>query len=237
MGGLETRALAMALSMFSLLAGITTDLYADAPEQFFLGLVSQDYPLESSYEPVVLAMPEVRRPDDIIIEDIYLLPEAAQALELLFDAAAGAGYTLYAVSGYRSYPTQETLYKRKVGDVGEEEAVRLVAPPGASEHQSGLAMDINGQSTIAVDTRQAFGESPEGLWVQANAHLFGFTVRYPQGKGDITGYAWAPWHLRYVGPEAATEMYELNVTLEEYHEVLQLRRIEAWVSGGEDDFE
>ena len=90
------------------------------------------------------------------------------------------------------------------------------APPGASEHQLGLAMDItlakyNG--TLSVN----FGNTKEGAWIRENAHKYGFIVRYLQGKEEVTGYKYEPWHIRYLGVDLATELYEKGITLEEYY--------------------
>ncbi|HML47041.1 MAG TPA: M15 family metallopeptidase [Clostridia bacterium] len=146
-------------------------------------------------------------------------------MEDLFKEAARAGYTLYAVSGYRSYALQSSVYRSKVSAVGEKRAQLVVARPGTSEHQTGLAMDINGKTTLSQGLVEAFGNSPEGRWVADQAHRFGFIVRYPRDKTDRTGYSWEPWHLRYVGVGHATAIYVMDVTLEEYVALLKLR---AW---------
>ena len=140
--------------------------------------------------------------------------EAAEALEQLFRQAARAGIRLYGVSGYRSYERQQEIYTRKVSQRGEE-ATRFNAPPGHSEHQTGLAIDV---SSPSVDYRlvQAFGDTPEGRWLARHAAEAGFIIRYPAGKECITGYAYEPWHLRYVGVPAARYLMEHGLTLEEY---------------------
>lgn len=222
------RALALALSVCSFFAGMSVDLFPPKEPEWVLCLVNRDNRLPHTYVPTDLVMPEVAAAP--YKEDaIYLRREAAEALEALFYAAAEAGHTLYAVSGYRSYALQKSIYDRKVESSGEKRAMLTVAKQGASEHQLGLAMDINGESTVVRGLVQDFGDTPEGKWVYENAHFFGFILRYQQGKTAITGYAWEPWHLRYVGQEAAKEIASLEITFEEYHAVLQQRRIDAWI--------
>lgn len=88
-------------------------------------------------------------------------------------------------------------------------------------------MDIEGESTLGIGLEEEFGDSPEGIWVAENAHRFGFIVRYKRGWEDITGYAYEPWHIRYVGVEHATAIAELNIPFEEYLELLQGQRTGA----------
>lgn len=178
-------------------------------------LVNKEHALPEDYEPKDLVVPDVRFP---FIEDDpkkQLRKEAAEALEKLFDEADKAGHELFAQSGYRSYERQEAIYAANVAEDGEEAANQYSARPGESEHQTGLVMDITSASVDFLLV-QEFGDTPEGQWVAEHAHEFGFIVRYDQGKEDITGYQYEPWHLRYVGKEAATIIYEENLTLEEY---------------------
>ena len=141
--------------------------------------------------------------------------EAARMLENLFEEAAKNGHQLIAVSGFRSFETQRLIYQRKIRTSGSEEKAKLlVAPPGASEHQLGLAIDIGRKASDKLNA--AFGKSREGQWVRENAHHFGFIVRYQARWTDITGYADEPWHLRYVGPEHARVIYERDIPLETY---------------------
>ena len=115
--------------------------------------------------PVTLVKPDVTPTKESVSENIYMRPEAARALEALFAAAAEDGITLYATSGFRSYSTQKAIFDRKAAERGEQAANRSVAKPGYSEHQTGLAMDIEGQTTLGTGLSEAFGESPEGIWV------------------------------------------------------------------------
>ena len=176
--------------------------------------------------PVTLVKPDVTPTKPSVAENIYMRPEAAQALEALFAGAAEEGITLYATSGYRSYSTQKAIFDRKAEERGEQAANRSVAKPGYSEHQTGLAMDIEGETTLGTGLTEAFGESPEGIWVAENCHEYGFIIRYPQDKTSITGYIYEPWHIRYVGVEAATEIAALGVTFEEYILMVRGDRIE-----------
>ena len=140
--------------------------------------------------------------------------DAATALEEMFAAAKEEGVSLSTVSGYRSYSKQATIYERKKASQGEEEADRVSARPGTSEHQLGLAMDIAKKNSSQLNT--AFAETEEGQWVAANAHRFGFIVRYLKEYEDVTGYMYEPWHVRYVGKEQAQAIYESGVPMETY---------------------
>lgn len=171
--------------------------------------------------PTTLVKPDVTPTSPSKAENIYMRPEAASALEELFDAAAEDGITLYATSGFRSYATQKAIFNRKLETMSERAANASVAKAGYSEHQTGLAMDIEGETTLGTGLTEEFGESPEGIWAAEHCHEFGFIIRYPKGKTDITGYIYEPWHLRYVGREAAQEITDLGVTFEEY--ILMLR--------------
>ena len=177
--------------------------------------------------PVTLVKPDVQPTREAVSENIYMRPEAAAALEDLFEAAAQDGITLYATSGYRSYSTQKAIFERKLERMDEIQANASVAKPGYSEHQTGLAMDIEGETTKGTGLTEAFGESPEGIWTAEHCAEHGFIIRYPKGKTNITGYIYEPWHLRYVGKEAAAEITELGVTFEEYILAVRSERIET----------
>ena len=121
------------------------------------------------------------------------------------------GLNIYIASGYRSYNTQNYLYNNYVARDGVAAADTYSARPGHSEHQTGLAFDLNSVSS-------AFGYTDEGKWIKDNCYLYGFIIRYPKGKESITGYMYEPWHLRYVGKELAEKIYNNGdwLTLEEY---------------------
>lgn len=143
---------------------------------------------------------------------------AAAALYELVAAGHEEGVELLARSGYRSYNTQKTLYTNSVKNNGLSHASRYTAQPGHSEHQTGWAMDLTAAS-VNNGLVSSFGSTKEGIWLAGNAHRFGFIIRYPKGKEAITGYAYEPWHIRYVGKEAAATIYQKGITLEEYYGV------------------
>ena len=176
--------------------------------------------------PVTLVKPNVQPTRESASENIYMRPEAAAALEELFAGAAEDGLTLYATSGYRSYSTQKAIFERKLDRMSEKQANLSVAKPGYSEHQTGLAMDIEGETTKGTGLTEAFGESPEGIWAAEHCAEYGFIIRYPKDKTKITGYIYEPWHLRYVGREAAQEITALDVTFEEYIAMVRSDRIQ-----------
>ncbi len=141
-----------------------------------------------------------------------LLPTVVEAWNAMVDAAKEDGISLWIVSGYRSYQTQKTIYNNYVANNGQAQADTYSARPGHSEHQTGLAFDIN-------EISYAFGESAAGKWVAEHAAEYGFIIRYPKEKQEITGYVYEPWHLRYLGTELATEVYESGLCLEEYFNI------------------
>ncbi|WP_066047890.1 M15 family metallopeptidase [Robertmurraya korlensis] len=186
-----------------------------------LALVNKMFALPDSYNPADLVKPNVSFSfGDQTIEKSLLRKEAALALEKMFTEAKASGIELYAVSGYRSYERQRILFDAEVKKSGEEKAAQVVALPGNSEHQSGLAMDISSKSAN-LSLTESFGETNEGKWLAANAHKYGFILRYPKGKETITGYQYEPWHFRYVGVNAAQTIFEKNITLEEYFDIVE----------------
>ena len=184
-------------------------------------LVNRNHPLDSSYVPSDLV--PVNIPFAYISTDQrnYLSAPAANALEALFEAGTNEGLNLIGVSGYRSYDRQKMIYEQNVAVKGEEEANLYSAMPGQSEHQTGLAIDISTPSIFSTLTTD-FENTPEGRWLADNAYRYGFILRYPAGKEHITGYAYEPWHFRYVGVPLATYMKNMNLTLEEYVQQLAL---------------
>ena len=140
--------------------------------------------------------------------------DGAAALEEMFAAAKADGINLAIVSGYRSYAKQSTIYSRKKASQGQEAADKVSARPGTSEHQLALAMDLAKKGSSQLNT--GFGKTKEGQWVSANAHKYGFIIRYLEGYEDVTGYMYEPWHVRYVGPEMAEAIYESGLPMEMY---------------------
>jgi len=124
--------------------------------------------------------------------------EAAASFRKMVAAAAADGVTIRLVSGYRSCWTQRVVFQNHVLTMGLEQAQRFSARPGQSEHQLGLAADIGGPST-GYSLTQSFGDTAEGTWLRHNAWNFGFVLSYPNGKEKTTGYAYEPWHWRFIG--------------------------------------
>ncbi|HBM74695.1 MAG TPA: hypothetical protein DD429_03975 [Clostridiaceae bacterium] len=182
-----------------------------------LVLVNKTRFLPSDYAPDDLVKPNVSFPYDGDYPKMYLRKEAAEALEDLFNEAQKDGIKLYAVSGYRSYNTQLANYNNEVKKYGEEAAKQTVALPGQSEHETGLAMDVSAASADYI-LKESFGNTKEGIWLKEHAKDAGFILRYPEDKTEITGYAYEPWHIRYVGKEAAEYIMSHDITLEEYCE-------------------
>ncbi len=144
-----------------------------------------------------------------------LRAEAAGALERLATDAGNAGIYMSILSGYRSYATQDQTYNNFVARDGEERANQYSAKPGHSEHQTGLAVDLDDGSGCAL--YNCFADTAAGQWLAANAWQYGFILRYPLGSEAITGYEFEPWHYRYVGTEVSTAMHNNSIaTLEEF---------------------
>lgn len=169
-------------------------------------------------------LPAGWKPDDLVrlqvrysgrAEARYLRKEASQALTELFAAARKDGIELCAVSGFRSYELQQTVFNKHVSQMGLAAAMRVSALPGRSEHQTGLAIDISSKS-MGYSLSKSFAHTREGKWLAQNAARFGFILRYPEGKEEITGYDYEPWHFRYVGKDVAMDITEKGLTLEEY---------------------
>ncbi|XAS66168.1 M15 family metallopeptidase [Micrococcaceae bacterium Sec5.7] len=161
--------------------------------------------------------PVNRIPSDLsAVGSQSLRREAALQLQRLFSVAASAGITMTAVSGYRSYAAQSSLYSSYVVAYGQAYAETISARPGYSEHQTGLAMDL-GNPNGACGLQACFAGTPSGSYAAANAWKYGFIIRYPDGLSAITGYTYEPWHLRYVGTKVAADMHNRGVrTLEQY---------------------
>ncbi len=180
-------------------------------------LVNKEVALPENYVPEDLVVPQVIFSFPEYKEKKLMREEAAAALEELFAAAEEEGLSLYAVSGYRSYERQEEIYNSNVERYGAERTDQFSARPGHSEHQSGLAMDVSTNS-IHYRLDREFAGTPEGKFLADHAHEYGFIIRYPEGKSDITGYAYEPWHIRYVGRPMAEELYNRGITMEEYYQ-------------------
>jgi len=141
----------------------------------------------------------------------YLSKVAQVAFEKMCDAALEEDMHILANSAYRSYTDQQNVYDTYLNLYGQNYVDNYVAVPGFSEHQTGLALDV------AAKDYNTFKTSPEYTWMLENAYKYGFILRYPQEKQDITGYKYEAWHFRYVGLEAAKYIQENNITYEEYY--------------------
>lgn len=182
-------------------------------------VVNKQRPLRpKNYEPADLVVPQIplRLTSGDKKEEMRLREPAATALLEMYKAAQKDGLELMVSSAYRSYEYQQNLYNFYVSKQGQSEADTQSARPGHSEHQTGLAVDIEPASR-KCEVEACFGDLPEGKWVAANGHKYGFVLRYPEGQQGVTGYIYEPWHLRYVGKELATELHKQgNPTLEKY---------------------
>lgn len=148
------------------------------------------------------SLPESYAPGD-------LLPEVKEAFAVMQKAAAAQGLNIYISSGYRSYSRQQTLYNNYVKSDGKALADTYSSRPGYSEHQTGLCFDLN-----TID--DSFGNTKESAWLEQHAQEYGFIIRFPKGKDAQTGYQYEPWHLRYLGIDMATKVYNSGLSLEEY---------------------
>lgn len=172
-----------------------------------LVLVNKYYKLDKNYEPELVAV----NSKYAINERQLLTREAKLAFEEMCEAAKKDNIKIYSGSAYRSYSYQNTLYNNRVYSDGVEYANKTAAKAGYSEHQTGLAIDILNGKFQYIDT----GDK-ELEWLLENSYKYGFVLRYPEEKENITGYAYEPWHFRYLTPEVATELHEKNITFEEY---------------------
>lgn len=155
-------------------------------------------------------------PDDLTdAGGVLLRSEAAGAYLQMSTDAAAAGVYLSAVSGFRSAQEQAGLYDSYSDRYGQQAAETISARPGYSEHQTGLAIDVGNPDGVCA-LEACFAETTAGSWAAANAHHHGFIIRYPAGAESITGYAYEPWHLRYVGQEYARQIVDAGLTLEEF---------------------
>ena len=151
--------------------------------------------------------------DDYIMQDgVMLKSEAYEHLKQMFEAAREEDYYFYISTAYRSYDFQKALYDSYLLKDSAEVVDTYSSRPGFSDHQTGLACDI-GMPSFKFEM---FTDTDECRWLHENAYKYGFILRYPEGKENITKYKYESWHFRYVGVEASTYIYENNITLEEY---------------------
>lgn len=170
------------------------------------------------YTPADLVVPSIplRVPGN---ESMQVRKATGDALQAMFAAASQQGIQLMLSSGYRSYNYQVGLYNGYVANSSVAEADKTSARPGYSEHQTGLAADLEPTSR-KCELETCFADTPEGQWLAAHAYEYGFIIRYPADKVDVTGYDFEPWHVRYVGKDLSTEMHNQHIeTLEEFFDV------------------
>ncbi|WP_196000553.1 M15 family metallopeptidase [Clostridium sp. 1001271B_151109_B4] len=173
-------------------------------------IVSKNYELDEEYKPNKLQKPNISFADESTKEEKLVDKVIKEPLEQLVKEAKSDGIILLGNSGYRSYNTQKKLYDMRVLSDGKEMADKYVAKAGFSEHQTGLSIDITNEERYFVKGTK------EAEWLANNCYKYGFIIRYPEGKEYITGVAYEPWHIRYVGEEAAKYINDNNLTLEEY---------------------
>lgn len=174
-------------------------------------LVNKDNSLPRAHIPNNIVNTESKYKDNILLD-----AKAKEAFDKLKEYALSLGYKIDIESGYRDYDYQEKIYNKLIGEKGFAYAVTRIAEPGKSEHQTGLALDFCIYKDDKCYIEHDIKDLEETKWVHENAHHFGYILRYPEGKEDITKYSYEPWHLRYVGPLAVT-LYNQNITLEEYY--------------------
>ena len=192
--------------------GLDKDFYSDYKivdnPSSNLVLVNKYNLLPSDYVPSDL----VTLSNSYSLVNVKMTSEAASNFEQLSSDASVVGLSILGMSGYRSYDYQKNLYERyKENDPDKVDTYS--ARPGASEHQTGLALDVETKTTIYTD----FGKTNEYKWLKQNAHKYGFIIRYTHENTHITGYKQEEWHIRYVGVDVATYIYENNITFDEYY--------------------
>ena len=173
-------------------------------------LVNKDYSIESNYIQSNLRLVNV----NAISNNILLRDEAALATERMFSTIRNEiGLELILTSGFRSYNEQKLLFNYKIEQFGYNHASKMVMAAGHSEHQLGLAIDIN----TLYNQHLNIEDTLEFKWIKNNAHRFGFILRYPKDRVNDTGIMFEPWHLRYVGKNTAKIIFNNNWILEDYH--------------------
>jgi len=182
-------------------------------------LVNKENLLASDYVPdeiVTIDEPMGSKIDKNYVN--HLNAEVYRNFKLMQADALKQGFEIFVDSSYRTYAYQEKVFNSIAIEKGLEHALQYVAPPGGSEHQTGLAFDVifrrNGEMI-----EEQLETDPEIIWLYENSYKYGFILRYPKGKEEITGFNYEPWHFRYVGKELAMELHEKDITLEEYYEL------------------
>jgi len=210
------------IALFSLCVLLSSFPASAAKNDDFLILINTEHPLPDDYAEIHQEdFTEIAftRDDGRPIQKMR--PEAAKALDEMLSAARDAGFDITVTSAYRSREYQKQLFDASVErylacGMTKKEALRLTkryhALPGVSEHESGLAADMHHLPCATL----AFADTAEYRWLSENAHKYGYILRYPEGKESVTGIAFEPWHFRYVGKNAAEEIYTSGLCLEEF---------------------
>ncbi|WP_051412205.1 M15 family metallopeptidase [Halonatronum saccharophilum] len=180
-----------------------------------LVLVNKQNYLSPIFKPSDLVIPNIPFNFEKNLAKKFLRKEAAKALEDLFLKAKQDDMELLGISAYRSYWRQRRIFINNLKQDGFKKANQYSACPGQSEHQTGLAIDLSSPK-IDGELIEKFGETLEGKWLKENAPKYGFILRYPKGKEEITGYQYEPWHIRYVGIPSSLIIEKNNLVLEEY---------------------
>lgn len=201
--------------------GFNKQLHSTTEPGSIWWIVSKVRPLEpATYAPGDLVTPNVPLRVSKGDSEMRLRKEAATALEQMVKDAKKVNIDLMLASGYRSYQLQVAVYNANVQKYGQAGADKQSARPGTSEHQTGLAADLE-PTTRQCEIEACFADLPEGKWLVANGYKYGFLLRYPEGKQVVTGYQYEPWHIRYIGKDLAAELHKQNIqTLEEFFGVV-----------------
>jgi len=186
-------------------------------------LVNKVNKLPDSYKPTDLVDPNIPFIFKAKVEKRKMRSSAARAIEKLFAGAKQDGVRLLGVSAYRSHEAQTALFNHYVSMDGVKAAKTYSAVPGTSEHETGLAIDVTGGDGKCAAS-DCFAGTAAAKWLAKHAAEYGFIIRYPKGKDDITGYQYEPWHLRYVGKTIAKEIMSRKITLEEYLETITVNK-------------
>lgn len=181
-------------------------------------VVNKGRGLSSSFAPSNLVVPKVKNHYGNSSNDSHLRSEASDALVSMFDAASKQGLNLILYSGYRSYSEQASVNSNFASSIGQSATDQSSARAGHSEHQTGLAADIS-SSDGKCDIDQCFENTSAGKWLASNAYQYGFILRYPKDKQNLTGYEYEPWHFRYVGVDLAEEINKTGQTLEQFFDL------------------
>lgn len=183
-------------------------------------LVNKDNLLDRNYVPFEMYVVDENENNFHQYKDASLKPmfrkDIKRYIDKLLKDAHALGLPLIVDSGYRSYDYQQVVLNALIKEKGND-AYKLVALPGTSEHQTGLAVDFAYYEN-GIYNDDVKEDDEEAIWLKNNCWKYGFILRYPKGKEHITGYKFEPWHFRFVGPKLAKKIYEENITLEEYYQ-------------------